>query len=56
MHHPTTHLLVTTVERREHLDAAAARGLAVRVARLRRLDRRAARTACTARLVRLSLT
>lgn len=55
MHDPSTHLLLARLEQPVRQHAAAQEVLALRVAALRRLDRRARVTAARARLVRLAL-
>ncbi len=55
MHDTSTHLLLTRADQRERSQYAAERSRVDRLARLRRLDRRAQQTATRARLVRLAL-
>lgn len=55
MYDTSTHLLLAAGEQRERERQAAADAYATRLARLRRLDRRAQMAASRARLARLAL-
>jgi hypothetical protein len=55
MYDNSTHLLLARSEQRERHSVVASENRALRVARLRRLDRRAHTAATRARLLRLAL-
>jgi len=55
VHEPTTHLMLASRESVERQSTAAHRNRALRLAQLRRLDRRAQTAATRARLTRLAL-
>ena len=55
MYDTSTHLLLARSEQRERQSVVASENRALRVARLRRLDRRAHSAAARARLLRLAV-